>query len=84
MAQSSAQSGMDIQDQRETFHGFLGASLWIGSHIAQWVMLLTLSFAIGDGFPLRIGFYGARHSCGSTKRKASAGICLTPAVMAQL
>ena len=50
MAQSSAQGGMDIQDQRETFHGFLLCSLWIGSHIAQWVMLLTLSFAIGDGW----------------------------------
>lgn len=50
MAQGGAQSGMDVQDQRETFHGFLTASLWIGSHIAQWVMLLTLSFAIGDGW----------------------------------
>lgn len=50
MAQASAQSGMDISDQRETFHGFLVASLWIGGHIAQWVALLTLSFAIGDGW----------------------------------
>ena len=50
MAQTSAQSGMDIQDQRETFHGFLAASLWIGSHIAQWVALLTLAFAINDGW----------------------------------
>jgi hypothetical protein len=50
MAQASAQSGMDISDQRETFHGFLVASLWIGGHIAQWVALLTLSFAIGGGW----------------------------------
>ena len=50
MAQSSAQDSMDIQDQRETFHGFLSSSLWIGSHIAQWVALLTLAFAIGDGW----------------------------------
>lgn len=50
MAQSGAQGGMDIQDQRETFHGFLMASLWVGSLLAQWVALLTLSFAIGDGW----------------------------------
>ena len=50
MAQSSAQGSMDIQDQRETFHWFLSASLWIGSHLAQWIMLLTLAFAIGDGW----------------------------------
>jgi type IV secretory pathway VirB6-like protein len=50
MAQSSAQGSMDIEDQRETFHGFLSSSLWIGSHIAQWVALLTLAFAIGDGW----------------------------------
>ncbi len=50
MAQTSAQDGMDIQDQRETFHGFLTTALWIGSHIAQWVALLTLAFAINDGW----------------------------------
>lgn len=49
MAQTGA-SGMDIQDQRETFHGFLTAALWICSHIAQWVMLLTLAFAVGNGW----------------------------------
>jgi hypothetical protein len=50
MAQASAQGGMDIADQRETFHGFLTGALWVGSHIAQWVMLLVLAFAIGDGW----------------------------------
>ena len=50
MAQASAQRGMEIKDQRETFHGFLTASVWIGSHIAQYVMLATLAFAIGDGW----------------------------------
>jgi hypothetical protein len=50
MAQSGAAESMDIHDQRETFQGFLSAALWIGSHIAQWIMLLTLSFAIGDGW----------------------------------
>ncbi|MFZ2029548.1 MAG: aa3-type cytochrome c oxidase subunit IV [Vitreimonas sp.] len=50
MAQGGAAGSMDVQDQRETFNGFLSASLWIGSHIAQWVMLLVLSFAIGDGW----------------------------------
>jgi hypothetical protein len=50
MAQASAQSGMDISEQRETFHGFLIASLWVGGHIAQYVALLTLAFAIGSGW----------------------------------
>ena len=53
MAQSGAQGstgGMDIQDQKETFHGFLVGSLWIGGHIAQAVSLLTLAFAIGAGW----------------------------------
>jgi type IV secretory pathway VirB6-like protein len=50
MAQGGASESVDIQDHRETFHGFLSSSLWIGSHIAQWVALLTLAFAIGDGW----------------------------------
>ena len=50
MAQVSANGGMDITDQRETFHGFLAASLWVGGLVAQWVSLLTLAFAINDGW----------------------------------
>jgi len=50
MAQSSAHGHMDIQDQKETFHGFLTATVWTCGHIAQLVALLTLSFAIGFGW----------------------------------
>jgi hypothetical protein len=50
MAQAGAQGSMNIQDQRETFHGFLVSSVWIGSHIAQYVALATLAFAIGAGW----------------------------------
>lgn len=50
MAQSGAHGGMDIHDQKSTFHGFLMASLWTSVLIAQSVMLLTLSFAIGMGW----------------------------------
>lgn len=53
MAQAGAQSEhghMDIRDQKETFHGFLVATIWMCVHLAQFVALLTLAFAIGDGF----------------------------------
>jgi len=51
MAQSGgAPGGMDITDQKETYHGFLMASLWTGGLIAQSVMLLTLAFAINMGW----------------------------------
>ena len=50
MAQAAQTGGMDIQDQRETFHGFLIATVWTCVHIAQAVMLLTLAFAIGVGW----------------------------------
>ena len=50
MAQSGGHGDMDIQDQKETFHGFLMASVWTSGLIAQSVMLLTLSFAIGLGW----------------------------------
>jgi hypothetical protein len=49
MAQG-AQSTMDIQDQRETFHGFLMATVWTCCVLAQAVALLTLAFAIGAGW----------------------------------
>jgi|CXWL01.1.fsa_nt_gi hypothetical protein len=51
MAQPSAQhGGMDIQDQKETFHGFLTASLWMGGQIVMGLALATLAFAIGAGW----------------------------------
>ena len=50
MAQSGAQGSMDIQDQRSTFHGFIWATVWTCTLIAQAVALLTLAFAIGQGW----------------------------------
>lgn len=50
MAQSDARGHMDIQDQKDTFHGFLMASVWTFGLIAQSVMLATLAFAIGLGW----------------------------------
>lgn len=52
MAQSDAQTtgGMDIQDQKDTFHGFLVATVWTCGHIVQAIALLTLAFAIGAGW----------------------------------
>ncbi|MEJ0059771.1 MAG: aa3-type cytochrome c oxidase subunit IV [Terricaulis sp.] len=49
-ASHNAHGEMEISDQRETFHGFLNASLWGSTHIAQAVALLTLAFAIGAGW----------------------------------
>lgn len=50
MAQTDARGGMNIQDQRETFDGFLTATVWTCVLIAQAVALLTLAFAIGAGW----------------------------------
>jgi type IV secretory pathway VirB6-like protein len=50
MAQTGAHGGMEIQDQKDTFHGFLMASIWGCGLIAQTVALLTLGFAIGAGW----------------------------------
>lgn len=50
MAQSDARGHMDIQDQKDTFHGFLMATVWTSGLIAQGVMLATLAFAIGLGW----------------------------------
>ena len=51
MAQTGAHHGdMDIRDQKDTFHGFLVASLWMCIHLAQMIAFLTLAFAIGAGF----------------------------------
>jgi type IV secretory pathway VirB6-like protein len=50
MAQTGAHGSMDIQDQKDTFHGFLMASVWGCGLVAQSVALLTLAFAIGAGW----------------------------------
>lgn len=50
MAQSSAHGNMDISDQKSTFHGFLMATVWACTLIAQAIGLLTLAFAIGAGW----------------------------------
>ena len=50
MAQDSAHGNMDIHDQKETFHGFLMATVWACGLFAQTVALLTLGFAIGAGW----------------------------------
>lgn len=50
MADAHARGHMEIQDQKDTFHGFLMASVWTGGHIAQLVALLTMAFAIGMGW----------------------------------
>lgn len=47
---SDARGNMDIRDQKETFEGFLSASVWTGGLIIQSVALLTLAFAIGLGW----------------------------------
>ena len=51
MAQSGQSHGhMEIQDQRDTYSGFLSASLWSGGLIVQGIALATLAFAIGSGW----------------------------------
>ena len=50
MVQSGAHGNMEIQDQRDTFNGFLTASVWGCGLIAQGIALFTLAFAIGDGW----------------------------------
>jgi hypothetical protein len=51
MAQSgSAHGHMEIQDQKDTFHGFLMASVWGCCLVAQTIALLTVGFAIGAGW----------------------------------
>lgn len=50
MAQSGAQGGMDIQEQKDTFHGFLSATVWMCIFLAQGIALATLAFAIGAGW----------------------------------
>lgn len=57
MAQSGAHDTMDIQDQKSTFHGFLIATVWTCGLIAQSVVLLTLGFAIGEGWWAGLGAF---------------------------
>jgi len=58
MAEASTDAGgADIQDQRETFHGFLVAGVWMCIHIAELVALLTLAMAIGLGWWAGVAAY---------------------------
>ncbi|MDX2276034.1 MAG: aa3-type cytochrome c oxidase subunit IV [Hyphomonadaceae bacterium] len=58
MAQSGAHDeGMNIDDQRATFAGFLTATVWTSAHVIQAVALLTLAFAIGLGWWAGVGAY---------------------------
>lgn len=51
MAQTGAQhSGMDIQDQKATFHAFLTTTVWVCAQLAMGIALATLAFAIGAGW----------------------------------
>lgn len=50
MAQGGAHGHMEIQDQRDTFSGFLHTSLWTGALIAQIIALATVAFAMGYGW----------------------------------
>lgn len=54
---SETRGHMDIRDQKETFHGFLMASVWTGGLIIQAVALLTLAFAIGAGWWAGFGVF---------------------------
>ena len=56
---AGAHGGMDIQDQRATFSGFLTATVWTCGLIAQTVALLTLAFAIGAGWWAGLAAYVA-------------------------
>ena len=57
MAHAGASGSMEIQDQRGTFHGFLVATVWTCTLIAQSVALLTLAFAIGNGWWAGLGVF---------------------------
>ena len=50
MAQAGVQEEAELEAHRETFHGFLTASLWVTAAIAQYIALFTLALAIGDGW----------------------------------
>lgn len=51
MAQpSSAHGGMDIQDQKSTFSGFLSATVWGCTLAVQVIALLALAFAVNLGW----------------------------------
>ena len=50
MAQTGAHGGMDIQEHKQMFSGFMSATTWTSIHIVQALALLTLAFAIGAGW----------------------------------
>lgn len=47
---SAAHGGMDIQEQKSTFHQFLTMCLWGTLHIMMVVALLTVAFAMNLGW----------------------------------
>jgi Bacterial aa3 type cytochrome c oxidase subunit IV len=49
-AHHGAEGGMDIADQKQTFSGFLTATVWIAAHIVMAVALLVVAFAMGQGW----------------------------------
>lgn len=53
------EGGMEIEDQKTTFSGFLSATVWVTAHIVQAVALLTLAFAIGAGWWAGLAVYVA-------------------------
>jgi Bacterial aa3 type cytochrome c oxidase subunit IV len=49
-AHRDAEGGMDIADQQQTFSGFLTATVWCVALIIMSVALLTIAFAMGQGW----------------------------------
>lgn len=49
--------GMDIRDQKETFHHFVVFCLWGTLHVIMIVALLTVAFAMGLGWFAGIAAY---------------------------
>lgn len=48
---------MDIKDQRDTFSGFMAATVWGCCLLAQGLALATLAFAIGAGWWAGLGVF---------------------------
>lgn len=56
---ATTRGGMDIHDQKSTFHHFLNISLWGTLVIIMSVALLTVAFAMGFGWMAGLGAYAA-------------------------
>lgn len=55
----SERGGMDIHDQKSTFHHFLVFALWGTLYTVMAVALLTVAFAMGYGWLAGVGTYAA-------------------------